>query len=86
MQNVLDLMLYSYSFMVSGLFVPVIGTIILKKPSANAAFYSMICGGGVTLLLILSKLSLPLDLDANIFGITCSALIFTLIQTMYKKD
>ena len=86
MQNVLDLMLYSYAFMVSGLFVPVIGTIILKKPSANAAFYSMICGGGVTLLLILSKLSLPLDLDANIFGITCSALIFTLIQTMYKKD
>jgi hypothetical protein len=31
MQNVLELMLYSYAFMVSGLFVPVIGALFLEK-------------------------------------------------------
>jgi SSS family solute:Na+ symporter len=31
MQNVLELMLYSYAFMVSGLFVPVIGALFGKS-------------------------------------------------------
>ncbi|MBX3043715.1 MAG: sodium:solute symporter family protein [Candidatus Kapabacteria bacterium] len=85
MENVLDLMLYSYAFMVSGLFVPVIGTILLKKPSAIAAFYSMIIGGGITLLLILTKIILPFGLDANFFGITCSAMTFIIIQSLFTK-
>jgi hypothetical protein len=37
MQNVLELMLYSYAFMVSGLFVPVIGALFGKK-SSNSCF------------------------------------------------
>ncbi len=81
MQNVLELMLYSYAFMVSGLFVPVLGTMFLKKPSAKAALYSMIFGGGTTLILILSEIALPLGLDANFFGITFSALVFVLLQS-----
>ena len=82
MQNVLDLMLYSYAFMVSGLFVPVLGFMFLKKPSAKAAMYSMLFGGGTTLTLILTEVALPFDLDANFFGITISAILFIIIQSV----
>src|SRR5690606_6693731 len=50
MNNVLSLMLYSYAFMVSGLFVPVIGMLVLKKPKARAALWSMVTGGCTTLI------------------------------------
>ncbi len=69
MTSVLDLMLYSYAFMVSGLFIPVLGMLILKKPSPLAAIISMISGGLTTLILIVSEINLPFDLDENIFGI-----------------
>jgi len=85
MQNVLDLMLYSYAFMVSGLFVPVLGALFLKNPSSRAALYSMFLGGGTTLVLILTEITLPFGLDANFFGITLSAIIFVLIQSFYKR-
>ncbi len=85
MQNVLDLMLYSYAFMVSGLFVPVLGTLFLRNPSSKAALFSMLFGGITTLGLILSKLDLPYGLDANFFGITLSAIIFIGIQIFPKK-
>jgi len=86
MQNVLDLMLYSYAFMVSGLFVPVLGFMFLKKPSAKAAMYSMLFGGGTTLTLILTEVALPFDLDANFFGITISAILFIIIQSVSVKS
>lgn len=85
MQNVLDLMLYSYAFMVSGLFVPVLGFMILKNPSAKAAMYSMLFGGGTTLTLILTKIALPFGLDPNFFGITFSAIVFVFIQSLPKR-
>ncbi|MGZ2368390.1 sodium:solute symporter family protein [Ancylomarina sp. YFZ004] len=86
MENVLELMLYSYAFMVSGLFVPILGTMFLKNPSSKAALYSMLLGGGTTLFLILSKIQLPLGLDANFFGITFSAIIFIFVQIRQKKQ
>ncbi len=85
MQNVLSLMLYSYAFMVSGLFVPVLGTMFLKKPSSKAALYSMLLGGGTTLFLILTEIKLPFGLDANFFGIALSAIIFIFTQSLQKK-
>lgn len=85
MQNVLELMLYSYAFMVSGLLIPVLGSLTLKKPSSKAAFYAMITGGGTTLILIISKVKLPFDLDANFFGITAALIIFTILQ-WYEKN
>lgn len=86
MQNVLDLMLYSYAFMVSGLFVPVMGFLFLKKPSAKAAMYSMLFGGGTTLTLILTEVTLPFGLDANFFGISVSAIVFIIFQSLQKED
>ena len=85
MQNVLELMLYSYAFMVSGLLIPVLASLIIKKPSSQAAFYTMIIGGGTTLILIISKVKLPFQLDANFFGITTALFTFITIQLFEKK-
>ncbi len=80
MPNVLELMLYSYAFMVSGLFVPVMGALFLKKANATAAFWAMLAGGGTTITLIIGNWPLPLDLDPNIFGITLSFISFITIS------
>ncbi len=85
MQSVLELMLYSYAFMVSGLLVPVLGGLFLKNPNPNAAFWSMLLGGGVTVTLIITQVALPLGLDANIFGISISLLSFILINQLGQK-
>jgi SSS family solute:Na+ symporter len=84
MTNVLDLMLYSYAFMVSGLFVPVIAALYGKKPSANAAMLSMILGGTTTVVLTTLKVSLPWDLDPNVFGIIGAAMVY-MITVMIEK-
>ncbi|MFT7352000.1 MAG: SSS family solute:Na+ symporter [Flavobacterium sp.] len=93
MQNVLELMLYSYAFMVSGLFVPVIGALFWHKSNPIAAFWSMLLGGSTTIGLILSNNKLPLNyylpayLDANIFGISVSLITFILLSKYhYKKN
>jgi solute:Na+ symporter, SSS family len=76
MENVLELMLHSYAFMVSGLFIPVLGAFYWKKGTALAAFWAMLTGGGMTLLLSVLTIKLPLGLDPNIFGITASLIAF----------
>lgn len=73
MQNVLELMLYSYAFMVSGLFVPVLAAFYTRNPDKTAAFIAMFAGGATTISLIIASIALPFGLDANIFGITVSA-------------
>ncbi len=80
MQNVLELMLLSYAFMVSGLFIPVIGGLYWKKASSTAAFWSMLLGGSVTLLLVLTEISLPFGLDANVAGISISLITLLLLS------
>ncbi|MHA6247827.1 sodium:solute symporter family protein [Pontibacter sp. CAU 1760] len=59
MTNVLDMMLYSYAFMVSGLFVPIIGALFWKRRSSIAAFWAMLLGGTVTVLLQVYLVSAP---------------------------
>lgn len=77
--NVLNFMLYSYAFMVSGLLVPLMGGLFFKIKSANAALISMVLGGSTTVALNLFKVPLPLGLDANVFGIFLSALAYSII-------
>lgn len=144
--QVLDLMLYSYAFMVSGLLVPLIGALYWKRSSKIAAFFAMIVGGFATFFLkvfrveisenlsrealitkaqtlspftdkisgmnfsqmdkaaLLEKLqtvtseiavidigipdwqfALPWHLDANIYGITGSAVIFVILCIFFPK-
>lgn len=86
MENVLELMLYSYAFMVSGLLVPVLGAFFWKKSSPVAAFWSILCGGSCTLALILFKVPLPYKLDANIFGMGFSLFVFVSLSFLFPRD
>jgi SSS family solute:Na+ symporter len=86
MSNVLELMLYSYAFMVSGLFVPILAALYTRKPKAAAALPAMIAGGSTTILLILFKVPLPFGLNENIFGITVSAVVYILIYIFTGKS
>lgn len=143
MEQVLNLMLYSYAFMVSGLLVPLLGGLYGKTRSPTAAIASMFVGGITTLLFQTNKLlinqgdsrdvlmqkaeklqsifpdiakqnltgmeegelystlkstiaheriidldfagvifKMPFDLDANIYGIAASALIFVILTNI----
>jgi SSS family solute:Na+ symporter len=86
MENVLELMLYSYAFMVSGLFVPVIGALYWKRSSSIAAFWAMLIGGATTVTLtVIDAIELPYQLDANIFGIIASAVVFILLSYIFPR-
>jgi SSS family solute:Na+ symporter len=85
MTNVLELMLYSYAFMVSGLFIPILAALYGRRPDSLAAMLAMLIGGTTTVVLIVSGLKLPLDLDGNIFGIAASALVYVTIHALHKK-
>jgi SSS family solute:Na+ symporter len=78
--NVLSLMLYSYAFMVSGLLVPLIGGLFFKINHPKAAIMAMVFGGVTTVLLSLLESTLPFGLDANVFGITTSAMVYIAIS------
>ena len=80
MQSVLELMLLSYSFMVSGLLVPVLGILLSKKRKPNAALVSMLLGGSSTLLLTILNQPLPYDLDPILMGISLSSISYLSIK------
>ncbi len=84
MTNVLELMLYSYAFMVSGLFVPILAGLFWNMRSPTAALISMILGGGVTAGLSVLNIALPFGLDSNLFGVLASLAAFLLIYTIEK--
>ena len=85
MTSVLDLMLYSYAFMVSGLFIPVLGMLFVKNPSPKAAMIAMVSGGGTTLALIVLDTNIPFQLDANVIGITVSLISFVIVQFFVRR-
>ncbi len=61
MTQVLDLMLYSYAFMVSGLLVPLLGGLIFRVRNSLAAMASMVIGGLVTVFLQIHKITVAAD-------------------------
>ncbi len=80
MENVLELMLHSYAFMVSGLFLPVLYGLYSKRRSASAAIASMLAGGGVTLSLTILKTNLPFGLDPIIFGLFAALVVLIVVD------
>jgi len=85
MTSVLELMLHSYSFMVSGMFIPVLAALFSKKPNSLAAIVSMITGGVTTLTLIILGLNLPLGLDASVFGIGAALITYLTVNFFSSK-
>jgi len=84
METVLELMLYSYAIMVSGLLIPIVGGLYFKKSTALGALWSMISGGGLTFGLILytqfSDTQLPLGLDPIFYGLLASLIVFIAVS------
>ncbi|SIT80867.1 sodium:solute symporter family protein [Pontibacter indicus] len=99
MTNVLNLMLYSYAFMVSGLFVPIIGALFWKRRSNVAAFWAMLVGGATTILLQVTmsaegfvnipflglRFGLPYGLDPNLFGLTAALVLYITLTILYPN-
>ncbi|PRY87663.1 sodium:solute symporter family protein [Mongoliibacter ruber] len=85
MTNVLELMLYSYAFMVSGLLVPILFGLFTEKRSPWAAVAAMISGGTVTATLGAMELNLPLGLDPNFFGLFTSLAMYLLVYYISDK-
>src|SRR6056297_2410134 len=85
MENVLELMLYSYAFMVSGLFIPLLGAFFGKRKNSLAAVWAMMVGGSTTLILTEMSIDLPLGLDPNIFGISASLVVFLMLTYLFPK-
>lgn len=83
--SVLELMLLSYGFMVSGLMAPVLGFLIYKKPSRNAAIASMISGSLSLLVIQVGKLPLPWELDAVVPALSISLLTLFVMQAYYSN-
>ena len=85
MENVLNLMLLSYSFMVSGMLIPVLMALFSPYPNKIAALASMIAGGSTTLFIKLLGINIFLDLDANIIGILASLTTYLVIHYLIIK-
>ena len=84
-EGVLDVILNAYAFLVSGLFVPTLGAYFWPRAGARAALWAMVVGGGLTLTLIFTDATLPLGLDASLFGIAASAAVFVPLGLLAPK-
>ena len=83
--QVLDLILQAYAFMVSGLLAPTVGALFWPRASAAGALAGMLGGGSLTLALQAGTVPLPAavqatGLDATIFGLTASLVLFVLVS------
>jgi SSS family solute:Na+ symporter len=45
----------------------------------------MITGGTTTISLVIADVSLPFNLDANIFGISASAVVYLIVNLLEKS-
>lgn len=83
--TVLEIILYTYAFMVSGLLVPTLTGYFWKRSHPTAALLSMITGGTFTLILIITKIHLPYNLDPSLFGIALSAITLFLLSIILSR-
>lgn len=86
-ETVLDAILYAYSFMVSGLFIPTLGAYFWRRGSSAGAVAGMLAGGTVTILLMIEAVVLPdaltqWELDFSIYGIAVSAISYVLFSVL----
>jgi SSS family solute:Na+ symporter len=77
--------------LVSGLFIPVLGVLFWKKSHPIAVLLEYACWRSNHNLLIITENKLPLGvklpehLDANIYGISISLLLFVTISTYHNN-
>jgi len=80
MTSVLDLMLMSYAFMVSGLLIPVLAMLYRKKPNPKGAFWSMLLGGFGTILLTALEINIPFGFDPILIGVLVAVITYGIFE------
>jgi SSS family solute:Na+ symporter len=85
--RVLDIILLTYSFMVSGLLAPTLGALYWRRASATGAGAAIVVGGGLTLLLESGALSLPValaevGLASTAYGLAASAVTLGVVSVV----
>ncbi|NCN26560.1 sodium:solute symporter family protein [bacterium] len=86
-KSALSLMLYSYSFMISGLTVPAIAAVLKTRFSQKAAISAMLGGGVTTVVLSQAHFSPYLfGLDANTYGLIVSFMFFVVINRFSENS
>jgi SSS family solute:Na+ symporter len=84
-EKVLEAILFAYSFMVSGLFVPTLGAYFWPRAGSLAALLSMLTGGSTTLLLETGAVGLPgaladSGITFTIYGLAVSAIVLVVVS------
>ena len=90
-EKVLEVILFAYSFMVSGLFVPTLGAYFWHRSSATGALYSMLSGGTTTLMLEAKIILLPSQLavtgiSPTLYGLLVSAVVFVGLSLLFPDS
>ena len=85
-EQVLDIILYAYAIMVSGLLVPTLAAVYGRSASSSAALSAMLAGGGSTLVFILMAWDLPFGLDPTAYGLCISGLAFVTAHKLHPRQ
>ena len=83
-QSVLELMLYAYGLMISGLFVPTVLGLAWRSGSERAAIASMLCGSAVYLSCEAGLFN-TYGWDANFFGIVAAFASFLVVGRFDRR-
>ena len=84
--NVLDLILYAYTFGSAGLFFPMLGLLFWRRTTAKGAFWSMLGGGFAALAWVV--FDEPFDLAASYLGwiVSLPLLVIVSLLTEHSPD
>jgi SSS family solute:Na+ symporter len=87
-EKVLEAILFAYSFMVSGLFVPTLGAYFWRQSSSSGALFGMLAGGTVTLLLETGVVQMPrrlveTGLNPAMYGLVASTIVFVGLSLLH---
>ena len=82
--KVIDSILLAYSFMVSGLFFPALAALFWRRASGVACFWSILCGGGTTV--VLNLVGRQLILDPIFYGLTVSAAVLVVLTLWFPHS
>ncbi len=82
--NVLDLILYAYTFGAAGVFFPMLGLLFWKRTTATGAFWSIILGG--TSALIWTALGEPMGFASSYIGWAVSLPVLVIVSLATKHS
>lgn len=86
--NVLDLILYAYTFGAAGLFFPMLGLLFWQRTTATGAFWSMLAGGGSAVAWAIADNPWNLDIAPSYMGwlVGLPVLVIVSLLTDHSPD